>query len=44
MKIYEKPAVELVSFQAEEIMNDLADFSLEGYLGHSIVTVTSVAL
>lgn len=44
MKIYEKPAVELVSFQAEEIMNDLGDFSLEGFLGHSIVTVTSVAL
>ena len=44
MKIYEKPAVELVSFQAEEIMNELGNFSLEGYLGHSVITVTSVAL
>ena len=44
MKIYEKPAVELVSFQAEEIMNDLGNFSLEGFLGYSEVTVTSIAL
>ena len=42
MKIYEKPAVELVSFQAEEIMNDLGDFSLEGHLGYS--DVSSIAL
>ena len=42
MKIYEKPAVELVSFQAEEIMNDLVDFSLEGHLGYS--DVSSIAL
>ena len=35
MKIYEKPVVELVSFQAEEIMSELADFSLEGHLGFS---------
>ena len=42
MKIYEKPAVELVSFQAEEIMNDLANFSLEGYLGYS--DVSTIAL
>lgn len=38
MKIYEKPAVELVSFQSEEIMSELDNFSLEGYLGYSEVT------
>ena len=42
MKIYEKPAVELVSFQTEEIMNELDNFSLEGFLGYS--DVSSVAL
>lgn len=42
MKIYQKPAVELVSFQTEEIMNEIGDFSLEGYLGYS--DVSSVAL
>ena len=38
MKIYEKPVVELVSFQSEEIMTELGNFSLEGYLGYSEMT------
>jgi len=42
MKIYEKPVLELVSFQSEEIMSELGDFSLEGHLGYS--EVSSVAL
>lgn len=42
MKIYEKPVVELVSFQAEEIMSELGNFSLEGYLGYSEVTSFSI--
>ena len=35
MKIYEKPVVELVSFQAEEVMAD--NFALYGHLGFSAV-------
>jgi hypothetical protein len=36
MKIYEKPVVELDSFQAEEVMLELnTDFSLEAHLGFS---------
>lgn len=37
MKIYEKPVVELVSFQAEVIMNDTDYFALNGYMGFSEV-------
>ena len=42
MKIYEKPVVELVSFQAEEIMSELGDFSLDAHLGYSEMTSFSI--
>ena len=45
MKIYEKPVVELVSFQAEEIMFDAKSvdpFALNGFMGYSDVTNVAV--
>ena len=45
MKIYEKPVVELVSFQAEEIMGKVDTFALYGHLGFSDVgNVNAAAL
>ena len=38
MKIYEKPVVELVSFQAEVVMSDPDPLALYGYVGYSEVT------
>ena len=38
MKIYEKPVVELVSFQAEVVMADPDPLALYGYLGYSEVS------
>ena len=43
MKIYEKPVVELVSFQAEEIMDQVDTFALYGTLGFSKVNTAAVA-
>ena len=44
MKIYEKPVVELVSFQAEEIMASQPDnFALYGHLGFSDVNTAAIA-
>lgn len=37
MKIYEKPVVELVSFQAEEIMDEIDTFALYGYASYSVI-------
>ena len=42
MKIYEKPVVELVSFQAEEIMA-IDNFALYGHTGFSNVNTAAVA-
>jgi len=42
MKIYEKPVVELVSFHAEEIMEEVDTFALYGHLGYSEVNVAAV--
>ena len=40
MKIYEKPVVELVSFQAEEIMTD--SFARHGHMGFSGVDTAAL--
>ena len=42
MKIYEKPVVELVSFQAEEIMDSVNEFALYGSTGYSNVNVAAM--
>ena len=45
MKNYEKPVVELVSFQAEEIMfnaKSVDPFALNGFMGYSDVTNVAV--
>lgn len=40
MKNYEKPVVELVSFQTEEIMED--SFALHGHMGYSGVDTAAL--
>ena len=42
MKMYEKPIVEIVSFQAEEVMAD--NFALYGHLGFSAVDPAAIAV
>jgi hypothetical protein len=42
MKIYEKPVVELVSFQAEEVMVEVDNFALYGHLGFSDVNTAAI--
>lgn len=42
MKIYEKPVVELVSFQAEEIMDQVDTFALYGTTGYSNVNTAAI--
>ena len=45
MKVYEKPVVELVSFQAEEIMfdpNSVNEFALSGHMGYSDISTIAV--
>ena len=42
MKNYEKPVVELVSFQAEEIMDQVDTFALYGHLGFSDVNTAAI--
>lgn len=42
MKNYEKPIVEFVSFQAEEIMDQVDTFALYGYTGFSNVNTAAI--
>ena len=43
MKIYEKPVVELVSFQAEEIMDQMSEnLALYGHVGYSDVNTAAM--
>ena len=42
MKNYEKPVVELVNFQAEEVMGKVDIFALYGHLGFSDVNTAAI--